>query len=85
LWTGEISMISNEERILLYLKALGGEADATALLESLGSERPISQQRLGLLISGLVRRGVIERRKVKTTKCRTIYKLKMELCDPPLK
>ena len=82
---GGRQLISNEERVLLYLKMLGGEADATTLLESLGSERPISQQRLGLLISGLVRRGIIERRREKKTQCRTIYKLKVGLSNPPLK
>ena len=76
-------MISKEERALLYLKALGGEADAESLLRAMGGDGAADRQRLGHIMRHLAQRGIIGRRKVKTAKCRTIYKLKS--CDPSLK
>jgi len=76
-------MISKEERALLYLKALGGEADAEDLLRAMGGGGASDRQRLGHIMRRLAQRGIIGRRKVKTAKCRTIYKLKS--CDPSLK
>ena len=69
-------MMSNEERVILHLRALGGKASNEDLLRLLGWSGPSARQKLGQILGHLKRRGMVERHKIEHRSCETIYELK---------
>jgi len=70
-------MISNEERVILQLRALGGKASNEDLLRLLGWSGPSARLRLGHILVDLRHRGIVERRRVRSLQ--TIYELNPRL------
>jgi hypothetical protein len=68
-------MISNEERVILQLRALGGKASNEDLLRLLGWSGPGARQRLGYILARLKDRGVIERHRIEWRSLQTVYEL----------
>jgi uncharacterized membrane protein len=76
-------MMSNEERVLLHLRALGGKASNEDLLRVLGWSGPSARTKLGHIIGHLKRRGMVERRRVERRSFDTIYELKQTVAAVP--
>ena len=72
-------MISNEERVILQLQALGGKSSNEDLLHLLGWSGPSARLRLGQILGHLKRRGIVDRHKIEHRSCETIYELNPRL------
>jgi len=76
-------MMSNEERVLLHLRALGGKASNEELLRVLGWSGPSARTKLGHIIGHLKRRGMVERRRIEHRSFHTVYELKQTVAAVP--
>jgi hypothetical protein len=68
--------MSNEERVILHLRALGGKASNEQLLRLLGWSGPSARQKLGQILGRLKRRGIVDRHKIEHRSCETVYEIK---------